>query len=347
LMVVAIFGLLALTTCSVSAAEYNDILDAYDRTNEIINRTVYIEYLYEGFRGSWLGPSGWYEGRLLEVLEDNIFIPEEGVRIDLRDCDDGWACIRTRWHEDEQTKAEDKELRFNFEETEGDVKTADAKTQNNNWFLESSGDPNFKQSVAPEYNNALKWKFFCKSESDMERCYICDSYYTSTHLPMISCMYGTNWHELRVESFDVNPEDWYAFKIVAPTAKDQGFIDSELSVCNLSGQPVEMEISKCQGTSVTTGSSWSITNTVSKEVHAGIEIDLVSFGGSGSHSVEWGVEMSHEETFSEETCTVLKPKVMPGKQIWITQLVGTYGPYNTKTSNYRIMEEDCYDSIDN
>ena len=33
---------------SVSAAEYNDILDAYDRTNEIINRTVYIEYLYEG-----------------------------------------------------------------------------------------------------------------------------------------------------------------------------------------------------------------------------------------------------------------------------------------------------------
>ena len=57
--------------------------------------------------------------------------------------------------------------------------------------------------------------------------------------------------------------------------------------------------------------------------------------------------MSHEETFSEETCTVLKPKVMPGKQIWITQLVGTYGPYNTKTSNYRIMEEDCYDTIDN
>ena len=57
--------------------------------------------------------------------------------------------------------------------------------------------------------------------------------------------------------------------------------------------------------------------------------------------------MSHEETFTEETCTVLKPKVMPGKQIWITQLVGTYGPYNTKTSNYRIMEEDCYDSIDN
>ena len=51
-----------------------------------------------------------------------------------------------------------------MQETEGDVKTADAKTQNNNWFLESSGDPNFKQSVAPEYNNALKWKFFCKSE---------------------------------------------------------------------------------------------------------------------------------------------------------------------------------------
>ena len=46
-----------------------------------------------------------------------------------------------------------------MQETEGDVKTADAKTQNNNWFLESSGDPNFKQSVAPEYNNALKWKF--------------------------------------------------------------------------------------------------------------------------------------------------------------------------------------------
>ena len=42
-----------------------------------------------------------------------------GVRIDLRDCDDGWACIRTRWHEDEQTKAEDKELRFNFEVNNG------------------------------------------------------------------------------------------------------------------------------------------------------------------------------------------------------------------------------------
>ena len=47
---------------------------------------------------------------------------------------------------------------------ETDINTADAKTQNNNWFLETSGDPNFKQSVAPEYNEALKWKFFCKSE---------------------------------------------------------------------------------------------------------------------------------------------------------------------------------------
>ena len=125
-------------------------MPSVDITAQLINRTIFVEYLYPGWRGHWLAPANNYRAAVWPVIEDRIFDPAEGLRLFIRDCEDGYVCLRTRWLEEKYS----------------------------NYFLHS-GNHYFKYSTFPAGNEKLKWKVYCSSVDSTEKCMICDTCMTN------------------------------------------------------------------------------------------------------------------------------------------------------------------------
>jgi len=341
-----LFGLLLLTLGSLFATIRSHPFNKedgivpkpqYDRTADLIGRTIYIEYLASGYRGYWVAPQEDYDGMIFDVIEEEIYMPDNGVRLDVRDCHGGYVCLRTRYKEDEHFVAENQvENEFNIAN-----KTIASR---GTYFLQSSDNhANFVSSTAPEHNSGLKWQIFCSSSTTLEHCYICDYYYSHDYPGEYwSCLFGTSKMRLRNAWTSEHDSDWFPWRIVAPTAEDEGFKEADLSICNNGGTTVNAKLTICKGVSITDTTSWHFTESISQEIHAGIEIDIVSVGGSVSHSAEWGIAMEHSETVSEEKCIEISYDVPQGQEVAIIQLQGTYGPYEIKgASKYEVVHRDC------
>lgn len=308
----------------------------FDRTSSLIGRTIYIEYLYADdtvFRGYWVGPSDSYGGLLYGVIEENIFNPDERVRIDVRDCGEGYACLRTRWSEDE----------VDYTQTTNGTEATDDSSKNlkNTYFLQSSTSITFVSDVYPSLNDQLKWRFLCDNDTNYNNCWICDKYYSIDYPEDGNCLYASYDLSLHSDWLSDHPSSWFGWRIVVPRAEDEGFIHADVTICNDSEELVEFELSNCRGVTITEASSWHFTESISRELHEGIKIDLVTVGGSFTHSAEWGVELGHSETFSEETCSTITFTVSPHKLVALSQLTGKYGPYTVKGTSYKVTEMEC------
>ena len=64
-----------------------------DVTQELIGRTVYIEYASSGWRGYWMGAKDNYDGAVFQVSEHSVFDPNQPCRINVIDYGGGWACL--------------------------------------------------------------------------------------------------------------------------------------------------------------------------------------------------------------------------------------------------------------
>jgi len=309
----------------------------FDRTADLIGRTIYIEYLASGYRGYWVAPEEDYDGMIFAVIEEEIYNPDNGVRIDIRDCLDGYACLRTRYREDEHF-VEEKQAENNVNISNKTI------ASRGTYFLESNlVDVDFVSSTAPEQNSRLKWQIFCDSATDLDHCFICDYYYSHDYPNEFwSCLYSSNKEHLHTDWSSEHDSSWFYWRIVAPSAEDDGFQEADLSVCNNGGTTVNAKLTLCTGVTITDTASWHFSESISQEIHEGIEIDIVSVGDSISHSAEWGVEMTHSETFSEEKCVEISYEVPQGQEIAIIQLQGSYGPYTVKgSSKYEVVHREC------
>jgi hypothetical protein len=283
-------------------------------TAQLINRTIFIEYLYPGWRGHWMAPANNYRAAVWPIIEDRIFDPAEGLRIFVRDCDDGYACLRTRWLEEKYS----------------------------NYFLHS-GNHYFKYSTFPAGNEKLKWKIYCSSPDSTDKCIICDKHYTAKYGSR-SCVYIRNDGFIETEDVNDEPHNWFLFRLVVPRAEVKGYEDineAAQSVCNDGGVSAVFEVQDCVGTTNTELSSWQISQTVTSEVSAGFQLEMFRAGSQISQKREWGKAFSNSKVYNKQTCTKLIVTVPPHKKVGITHLYGTYGPYTVKTSDYHIKEIDC------
>ena len=284
-----------------------------DITSQLVNRTIYTEYLYPGWRGYWLAPSHNYRAALWPVIEEQIFDPLQGIRIQVVDCGDGFVCLRTRWREEEYP----------------------------NYFLDS-GHHYFKYSTYLADNEKLKWKVFCRSANSTDYCLLCDKFYSAEYGSK-NCVYGRN--DGYTESADINsaPANWFQLRLVVPKAEVKGYEDlaSAQSVCNEGGQSAVFEVQNCEGTTTTEEASWHISHSITTEVSGAFQLELLKVGTVVRHNTVWGKAFSNKNVYSKETCTKLVITVPAGKRAGITHLYGTYGPYTVRTSVYHIEEEGC------
>jgi hypothetical protein len=292
-------------------------LPSEDITRQLINRTIYTEYLYPGWRGYWLAPAPNYRAAVWPVIEEQIFDPLQGIRILVVDCGDGFVCLRTRWKEEEYP----------------------------NYFLESARHY-FKYSTYPADNEKMKWKVYCQSANSTERCILCDKYYSAEYESK-NCMYVRN--EGYTESADVKdtPASWFLLRLVVPRAEVKGYEDlsSAQSVCNEGGQSAVFEVQNCEGTTTAQEASWHISHSVTTEVSGAFQLELLKVGTIVRHNTLWGKAFSNKNTFTRETCAKLVVTVPARKRAGITHLYGTYGPYIVRTSVYHIEEEDCVEGV--
>jgi hypothetical protein len=285
-----------------------------DVTEQLINSTIFIEYLYPGWRGHWLAPANNYRAAVWPVIEERIFDPAEGLRLFIRDCGEGYVCLRTRWLEE----------------------------QYSNYFLHS-GNHYFKYSTYPSGNEKLKWKIFCSSPNSTERCIICDKFYSAKYGSQ-SCVYIRNDGFIETEDVNDEPHAWFIFRLVVPQALVNGYEDiheAAQSVCNSGNVSAVFEVQDCVGTTASESASWHISQTITAEISTGFNLALLKGGSALGQKFEWGKAFSNNKVYSKETCTKLVVTVPPHKKVGITHLYGTYGPYTVKTSDYHIKEVDC------
>ena len=297
--------------------EAGDQLPTVDITGQLVNRTIYTEYLYPGWRGYWLAPAHNYRAAVWPVIEEQIFDPLQGIRLQAVDCGDGFICLRTRWKEEEYP----------------------------NYFLDSAHHY-FKYSTYPADNEKLKWKVFCQNANSTEHCILCDKYYSAEYGSK-NCMYIRN--DGYTESADVNgtPVNWFLMRLVVPRAVVQGYEDlsSAQSVCNEGGQAAVFEVQNCEGTTTTEEASWHISHSVTTEVSSAFQLELLKVGTIVRHNTLWGKAFSNKNTYNKETCSKLVVTVPARKRSGITHLYGTYGPYIVRTSVYHIEEQDCVEEL--
>ena len=289
-------------------------MPSVDITAQLINRTIFVEYLYPGWRGHWLAPANNYRAAVWPVIEDRIFDPAEGLRLFIRDCEDGYVCLRTRWLEEKYS----------------------------NYFLHS-GNHYFKYSTFPAGNEKLKWKVYCSSVDSTEKCMICDKFYSAKYGSQ-SCVYIRTDGFIETEDVNDEPHNWFLFRLVAPRAEVKGYEDiheAAQSVCNDGGVSAVFEVQDCVGTTSTEHSSWHISQTITSEVSAGFQLEMFRAGTQISQKREWGKAFSNSKVYTQQTCTKLIVTVPAHKKVGITHLYGTYGPYTVKTSDYHIKEVDC------
>ena len=304
-------------------------MSTVDMTRSLFGSTVYIESGY--YPGWWIGASDHYNGYIFEESEHSVFNPTHPCRIEVIDCDGGWACLRTRYREsgrgvysDNVTQSRDLSLR------------SDARS----WYLEAdSMDVDFSQNTAsPSDKGAwFKWKILCAS-SNLDTCYIENGYYPGAQI--YAHMTGSLDTAYRSSGDD---DSWFRHRVMRPEfsqLSQEGEMVGEL--CNYAEDvTIEQEFSYTEGIRVDVAFGMSVGVSVSEEVHVGCGLA----SASGSISSSWEAEMSTSSTWEESQTTTISMPVPPGKCMIIRRMTGVYGtpylsPYTIGAHNYNVYEHD-------
>ena len=239
-------------------------------TQELIGRTVYIEYASSGWRGYWMGAKDNYDGAVFQVSEHSVFDPNQPCRINVIDCGGGWACLRTRYKEG--TRAQGDSYAYFLEAT-----TFGAD------FALDTAEGEYKGSE-------FKWRFKCGNTVAMENCFIESKSYSGGGLTI------HNDHSLDWVYPDwLHPDDWFEWRIMRPKFESRGMGSPIGSGCNMNGTDITLTLSFTKGISVTTGFNFHFSESISTEVK---ESAIVK-EASGTVGAEWGAEFDFSTTWSE------------------------------------------------
>jgi len=301
-----------------------------DKTGSLFGHTIYIEYLYEGYRGWWVGATDHYNGYIFQLSEYSVYDPQEPCRIQVVDCFSGWACLRTRYKEDEKETEANRKIDTNSTSTE-DRRSyyLEANTYDTDWILDTY----------PQDNDKLKWKIKCTS-SYMQVCYITNKYYPNAELyshsdKSLDTAYRKNFNYKKDDS-------WFQWRILHPKFASLGEMEVDSSVCNKGNEDAEWSYTEKKGISIDARFQMDFSQTISSEVHDGCELA----GASISESTEWGIELGTSTTWSESTETTIKTPVKPGEELFLTKVRGKYGsgdlnPYLVDGSSITVNSRPC------
>jgi len=263
----------------------------FDITPSLIGRTIYIEYAVTGFSGMWLGNDLEFNGTLYSVRNEHVFDPEERVRIEVLDCGDGYACLKSRWLD------QDPSISGHFMSDRG-----------------SDGyDIDFQPETDPAESDYTKWRVFCTHDYEFNWCYICD-YYFSWLYDMDNCLFGNQDLSLSTD-FAItsgSPDNVYKFKIHIPTAQDDGVIIGGESECNAESSTIPVEVTYKVGVENILLQPWAYSETTRSEIKAAVNLDLPASS--------WELE-----ELSEVTNTTVVVELLPQNKVVIEQPVARYG----------------------
>jgi len=277
----------------------------YDVTSQLIGRTMYAQYMYEGFINRWIGPFGEYDsyyaeydGYLRDVQPQFVYDPANKVRLQVVDCQNGFACIRTRWRD---------EVSSNSDHT---------------WYLQADWlDVDFETTATPALNSQFHWKILCKDDTSLSECFIESRYYPDN--VQYARIFATNSYTLDTDWAASHPESWFSFKILVPSAKGIGYYDTQTTECNTGRRNRTEHLTAMVGTTVNDKQSWFMSDSITDEIRAGFE-----------HALEldelldkdvWTTELKQGDAFKVPSSRKLKVSVKPGTRVVISQVLGAYG----------------------
>lgn len=279
-----------------------------DVTQGLIGRTIYLEYDVAGFIGYWIGHNETYNGTLYSIREEHLFDPQERVRVQVEDCGNGYACLRSRWQEYEDSSR---------------------------WYMSDLHDTiHFREEENQALNDYMKWRVYCTNEEKLTFCYICD-YYFSWLYESDNCIYGLSDYSLTTTfpSLYEFPDAMFVFKIKVPKAEDQGYVEAGQTICNSEDSESSLDLEYSVGVSIKVASPWEYTQSSRSELRSGFEMDLLG--------TDWEYELENPELFSSnQTLSTIVP-TLPGHKTVAYQLLGYYGPYRVRGSTLRLVPLPC------
>lgn len=289
-----------------------------DVTTALYGRTIYAKYIYPGFTNTWMGPFGEadvyfaeYDGYLRGATETNIFDPDKKVRLFVKDCGNGFACLMTRWREE----------------------------QGYTYYLQADWlDVDFEPSISPSSAIEFHWQILCDS-TDYQVCYFGNRYYPDSS--GYARIYGTNTYTLKTDWVTDNPVSWYQFKLVVPPARSEGLVMGDRTVCNTGSMPVATKMTLRQGTELGVNAPypWTLTASLLQEVKAAFQAGLTD--STLDDAISWSFEMAGGVAFQRIQETTMNVTVQPSTRAYLVQLTGAYGPYVVRGTNVILREEAC------
>jgi len=281
-----------------------------DITTSIFGRTVFIEYVALNFIGKWIGHDESYNATLHSVRNEDLYDPAEKSRLQVEDCGDGYACLKTRWNELED---------------------------NDGWYLSDRHDVvTFRERGAEDDDlDYSKWRIFCLDNTARDFCYICD-YYFSWLYDMDNCLLGELPDYTLNSDFDSLyefPDQVFKFKVKVPVAEDEGYVPAAESVCNTGGEPVLADLDYLVGISNTLLEPWDHSQTISDEVQYSFSVDLPD--------TPWTLEIETGTTFQQESSASIQVEIPANQKVVLQQLRGSYGPYLVRGSVLVPEIEEC------
>merc|ERR1719348_1550856 len=309
--------------------KYVEGSSANDITSDFFGHTIYIESQY--YYGWWIGATNHYNGHIYQLSEKSVFDPENPCRIEVIDCDHGWACLRTRYMED------------TWINHSGNVTLPSVMGDPRSYFLEAGRfdvDWSFDTAQPEHKEDWFKWKIKCTSKTDDSSiCYIENKYYEGAQL-------FAHYDNSLDTKYRKNGDDdsWFRHRIITPQFNQLSQEGQVIhNTCNHADSPLEVNFTVFHGISVSAGFGMTVSASVSQEVKMSVEL---AAEGSETISAAWSSELNSASTWTEQTNTTRTQMVNPGKQLKIRQLKGEYStgtnnPYSITASDYVIYETDC------
>ena len=302
-----------------------------DVTESLFGSTIYIESTQ--FPGWWIGSTDHHNGHLFEESEKSVFNPSHPCRIHVIDCGSGWACLRTRYQEDETRNV------GNVYSSRDPASRLEKDPRS--WYLKADWlgvDFSHNTASPADKGSEFRWRIKCQSSPvlDLNMCYLESGHY---HEGRQLYAHATKSLDTKFRE-DGDDDSRFRHRVMRPEfsqLSQEGEVVGE--TCNHSEQVIEAEFSFTEGISVDASFGMSFGVSASEEIYAG----CTTAHAGETISASWGAEMSTSSTWEKSKTTTIRMLVPPMTCMTITKLTGVYGtpfltPYTIGTHNYNVYQ---------